>query len=386
MVFCVWLFLVLPCCSNVYAATLDITAEYNPASYEAGEAKFINTTPCTQFPTATGFWCSTTATVDTPQAVRFVIDVRRKVKMDGNIRDGVHYIVFPGASDVTLVKDGGGPSYKMKFIITAVGSAVSLALPSNASIQDKGDCSDSSIWSNNTSIFLFRDVKINKQLVGGKCYGNNRLYSDMDMTVYNTYLGYKLEAPNPLKMENGIYTGKLTFSIGNGKDFDFGNGYYADTQLTISFKVKVRHQIKIEFPSGGDKAVLLPPGGWNNWINDRSRNPDSLQHFLPFRIWFSAPFTVSLSCQYAWSTECALKDSKGRTVPLKTFYVHQNNSTTPLTTNKIKFTLSANAVSVVNGARGIQFKVVGGSVAEMMKYPGSSFKGDVTLIFDAAID
>ncbi|MFM5454348.1 hypothetical protein ACET9A_20545, partial [Aeromonas veronii] len=136
------------------------------------------------------------------------------------------------------------------------------------------------------------------------------------------------------------------------------------------------------------KCAPALPGGWSNWIHSGKREPSILQQDLPFRIWFSAPFTVSLRCQYQWSTsgECALKDSKGRTVPLKTHYVNSINEMFLLTTNKTRFVLPVQGSPVINAARAIRFQIVGGTVAEMMKYPGSSFKGDVTLIFDAAID
>ncbi|MGL6627251.1 hypothetical protein [Aeromonas jandaei] len=389
VIYSCWLPVLLLWWNTTHAANLDITAEYKPATYEVGGAKFINTTPCTQFPTASGFWCSTTATVDTPQAIRFDMNISRTVKVKESDRDGVHYIGFPGVRDVTLVKEGGGSSYNMRFIISAVGSAFAVAMPSHVGIIDKGDCSaNSTIWANNTTVFYFRNVNVNKQLIGGQCYGNNDFYSGMKMTITSVYLGYKLEAPNPFEMENGTYTGKLLFSMGDRKDFDFGNGAYADTQLNIFFKVKVRHQIKVDFPSNDNKVMLQPPGGWTEWIHTKSRGPNLLHNDLPFRIWFSAPFTVALRCQYPWSTssECALKDSKGRTVPLKTYYVNSKNEVTLLTTKEYKFSLPRQGQPVVNAARAIRFQVVGGTVAEMMKYPGSSFKGDVTLIFDAAID
>ena len=81
-----------------------------------------------------------------------------------------------------------------------------------------------------------------------------------DLTISSIYLGYKLKAPNPLAMENGTYTGKLTLSMGHNLDFDFGAGTYTDTQLTVNFTIKVRHQIKIDFPAGGNRVVLQPPG------------------------------------------------------------------------------------------------------------------------------
>ncbi|HHQ4555943.1 TPA: hypothetical protein ACSPZ7_004165, partial [Aeromonas veronii] len=100
----------------------------------------------------------------------------------------------------------------------------------------------------------------------------------------------------------------------------------------------------------------------------------------------SAPFTVALRCQHQWGTECGLKDSKGRTVPLKTYYVNSINEMTLLTTSQYKFVLPVQGKPIINAARAIRFQVVGGTVTEMMKYPGSNFKGDVTLIFDASID
>lgn len=73
-------------------------------------------------------------------------------------------------------------------------------------------------------------------------------------------------------------------------------------------------------------------------------------------------------------------------MPLKTHYVNSINEMFLLTKNKTRFVLHVQGSPVINAASTIRFQIVGGTVAEMMKYPGSSFKGDVTLIFDAAID
>ncbi|WP_139729254.1 hypothetical protein [Aeromonas sobria] len=73
------------------------------------------------------------------------------------------------------------------------------------------------------------------------------------------YIGYRLVPPDPLKMQNGTYKGSLTLTVGANQDLDFGNGNYSDSTLTVNFSLKVQHQIKVEFPPGGDKVVLLPP-------------------------------------------------------------------------------------------------------------------------------
>ncbi|QEE13588.1 hypothetical protein [Aeromonas hydrophila] len=78
------------------AATLNITAEYNPANYLEEGAKFINTTPCTQ---SLVNWCSGTATVDKPQAIYVSTYTQRAVKDTEDKRFGIHYLSFPPARE-----------------------------------------------------------------------------------------------------------------------------------------------------------------------------------------------------------------------------------------------------------------------------------------------
>ncbi|MGL6610684.1 hypothetical protein ACSZOM_14315 [Aeromonas hydrophila] len=65
---------------SVQAASIDVTAEYKPAAYEAGRAKFINTTPCNSEDWL-GFWCSGTSTVDQSQPVVISVTINRIVKI-----------------------------------------------------------------------------------------------------------------------------------------------------------------------------------------------------------------------------------------------------------------------------------------------------------------
>ncbi|WDO01185.1 hypothetical protein C3Y05_016215 [Aeromonas allosaccharophila] len=382
-----WLLIALSFGIPVYAATLDVTAEYNPATYEVGGAKFINTTPCTQFPTAAGFWCSTTATVDMPQAVRFGMAISRTVKKSGDNREGLHYIGFPGERNVTLLKEGGGASYNIKFIITAVGSEISVGNPTISTLPENGDCFSSSVWSNNVALFLYRDVKMPNQVVGGRCYGNSDTYIGKNVNIYSAYLGYKLKAPDPLKMENGTYTGKLTLSIGNKKDLDFGDGTYTDTELRVSFKIKVRHQIKVEFTPGSDKVVLQPPGGWHDWIyRGKSYLPPYLIAELPYRLWSSSDYNVWLNCQYSNGDSCMLNNERLKMqVLLDVIYVNKAKKEIAL-----KHGITQSFTTIIDGpymneARSIIFKIRKPVLALMMEYPGSTYKGNVTIIYDAAI-
>ncbi|MDR6995130.1 hypothetical protein [Aeromonas salmonicida] len=370
-------------------ATLNVTAEYNPAAYEAGGAKFINTTPCTQFPDAPGFWCSTTATVETPQAVRFDANIKRKVKESSDSREGVHYLGFPGARDVTLVKQGGGTSYTLKFIVTAVGSEMYVgSVPADTTISEKGDCAYASAWKNTSSIFVYRNVKEPTSASGGRCHGQNAGSVGKVLNVSSIYLGYKLKAPNPLAMENGTYTGKLALSMGHNLDFDFGAGTYTDTQLTVNFTIKVRHQIKVDFPAGGNRVVLQPPGGWHDWIY-RGRNdaPSYLDAVLPARFWVAVPYRVSLSCQYlnTRGDGCQIKNDKNNhKVPVKVYGTGIRNQEWPVYAGKTD--IYAYHKVLADSNRPFRFVVENSSVKEMMKYAGSTYRGDITIIIDVTIN
>lgn len=370
-------------------ATLNVTAEYNPATYEAGGAKFINTTPCTQFPGTAGFWCSSTATVDNPQAVRFDANIERKVKESGDSREGVHYLGFPGARDVTLVKQGGDTSYNLKFIVTAVGSEMNVgSIPADTTISEKGDCVYSGSWSNSSSLFLYRNVKESASASGGRCHGQNAGAVGKDLNISSIYLGYKLKAPNPLAMENGTYTGKLTLSMGRNQDFDFGADTYTDTELTVNFTIEVRHQIKIDFPSGGNKVVLQPPGGWHDWIyRGKSSTPSYIDAVLPARFWVAVPYRVSLSCQYLNShgDGCQIKNDKNEhKVSVQVYGTGIRNREWPIYAGKTD-TYAYHKV-LADSSRPFRFVVEKDSVKEMMKYPGSTYRGDITIIIDVTIN
>lgn len=388
---CCW-GLVLLVVGAAQAAILNVTAEYNPATYEAGGAKFINTTPCIQFPeAAAGFWCSTTATVDTPQAVRFDVNVSRKVSPGNNIREGAFYIGFPGARDVTLIKQGGGASYNFKFMVTSVGTQMT---PSsqwwwwNTNVTENGDCVFSSSWKNSNSLFVYRTVKESASASGGRCHGQNLDLIAREINIASVYLGYKLKTPNPLAMESGTYTGKLSFFMGNNKDFDLGSGTYADTELSVNFTILVRHQIKIDFPSGENKVVLQPPGGWHDWIYRGKNNvPSYLDAVLPARFWVAVPYNASLSCQYlnARGDGCEIKNEKNNhKVPIKVYGTGIRNREWIIYAGKVdKYAYHG---ILADSYRPFRFVVEKSSVKEMMKYTGSTYKGDITIIIDVAIN
>ena len=375
--------------------TIKVTAEYKPASYEAGGGRFVSTTPCNK--TASGMWLTyCRGEITSLDSLLFSISygvTRAAKKSVENPKDSIVYMQSFSQKEMT-VTSANGISYRVLLVPEMLGAHFDASIYHdtakpiyNEFTNPIGGCS-----------YLDKQVAGHTQwqawmvlwgeVAGKSCY--TALSTNVGVTVKALFFGFKIKPPSPLDMPNGVYNGSIKLLVSSNGDISLGNGTYSDTSLIIDLTLTVRHQLKVDFPKGsGDgysQVTLLPPGGWRNWMHNGKREPSILQQDLPFRIWFSAPFTVSLRCQHQWGTECGLKDSKGRTVPLKTYYVNSINEMTLLTTNKYNFVLPVQGKPIINAARAIRFQVVGGTVAEMMKYPGSSFKGDVTLIFDAAID
>lgn len=377
------------------AAVIDITAEYKPESYDSNGGRFINTTPCDVGVNIT--FCDPQKPLESSVIIKLPVSITKTINSARGKQSYLNYYHINGPRKVTLTNNSNGEQHQLTLIPTDIGARV---IEMNYPVVNNekwpmhkidGDCSSPyqgwGWWIGSTVTTQMDLFAINNSAQNGpsECYYNSQVGDGSSYKFEWLLYGFRMKSPSPLKMSNGRYTGSIKISVGRGKDIDLGNSIYSGgTEHELRFALTVRHQLKIDFPKDGHSKVnLLPPGGWSEWTR-----PTILQEELPFRIWFSAPFTLALRCQYKWSasSECALKDGKGRTVPLKTYYVGNINKMALLTTNKQRFAPPVQGTPVINAARSIRFQVVGGAVVEMMKYPGSSFKGDVTLIFDAAID
>lgn len=64
-------------------------------------------------------------------------------------------------------------------------------------------------------------------------------------------IAYELITPDPLGMDIGHYSGSITYSIGPGGDFDFGDVMVPDdNQITFKFQLQVNHYLAVDFPRG----------------------------------------------------------------------------------------------------------------------------------------
>lgn len=206
--------------------------------------------------------------------------------------------------------------------------------------------------------------------------------------------GYELKTPNPLGMASGEYRGSLTYSIGPGADFDFGDVMIpTDNVLTFNFDLRVDHILKVELPPGGNRVELLPEGGWQAWLN-RGRQPSRLFRDQTFRIYSSGHFKMQLECSLVIGNTCGLRNGGGDEVPL------QVSVTLPFglqdqygqAVNKLPLRLDGSGSELfqsghyVNNRPGsLHFAVERDDVKEMLKQPGSTYTGLVTVIWDSEV-
>lgn len=207
-------------------------------------------------------------------------------------------------------------------------------------------------------------------------------------------IGYKLTMPSPLRMKQGIYRGSTDFTVGPGGDFDLGDGVsnLNTPVLKINFELEVQHAFVVDFPPGSERAVLLPPGGWQRWLGGGAP-PARLERSLPLRLWSTGPFKVYKTCQYSVGASCGIRNSAGHEVPVDVALslppgVSYGNAPVrrlQLPTGREAGLAFETAMPVGGQAGQLHFDVLGPSIRTMLDYPGSTYEGQVTVVFDADV-
>ncbi|WP_249410693.1 hypothetical protein [Pseudomonas sp. St316] len=207
---------------------------------------------------------------------------------------------------------------------------------------------------------------------------------------------YELRTPNPLKMAGGQYRGSLTFGIGPGQDFDFGDVVIPnDSALTLNFTLDVEHVLKVEIPPGGNQVELEPREGWKAWLSNGSK-PTVLFRDHPFLISTSSPFTMRLECRYMAGTECGVTAAGSAIyypvdvyVSLPDGLTHPNGQpvnrhTVPVAgfANPVRF-LPIRYIDRKTGT--LHFQIRTASVSAMLDREPDTYTGGVTVIWDSEV-
>ncbi|RDS89473.1 hypothetical protein DL347_20155 [Pseudomonas fluorescens] len=219
---------------------------------------------------------------------------------------------------------------------------------------------------------------------------------DLASLRFNTMeYAYELRTPNPLGMSSGQYTGSITYTMGPGGDYDFGDVMMpSKNALTFNFTLSVEHDLKVEVPPGGNRIELVPQGGWQAWLN-QGRKPARLFRDQTFSISASSRFKMQLGCERTMGDTCALRNATdGHAVPVdvSVSLPHGLSGMDGAPVNRQPLLLSGAGTEsfqpgfYVNRRPGtLHFEVKKDYAEQMLERGGSTYSGQVTVVWDSEL-
>ncbi|MGL6466069.1 hypothetical protein [Aeromonas hydrophila] len=371
--------------SFAQAVVIKVNAEYAQSLKNPGENEFRITDPCKPLPLSV--FCNDNLS----RVISIDSDIDRPLKKGGDLWERLFYHNFPSEKTVQLV-NGNGSSVSMKFSITHTGYSVDNPFfPVPKETAEAGGGARCKLvdyvlgLSGSKTDTLFYAIDLSAQKAGGLCYSSDFMsWSQYPKPhigkIRKFYLGYKLTPVNIGAISNGTYKGKLSLSVGSRRDIDFTNSTYrSPTVVDLEFSLVVRNHLKVVFPPTGSKIILQPDGGWRH--GDKM---PSLSGTMPVQITSSIPYWIKLECQYlsAVDDSCQIKNDKNASLVSMAIYKKSTKGNVLLSPTLKKIFEKNEPLS--NGM--FLFKVNKDSVKGMIKYPGSTYKGAVTIIMDAMIE
>lgn len=195
----------------------------------------------------------------------------------------------------------------------------------------------------------------------------------------------------------GLYRGTVSYSVGPASEVSFGPAAdYNISSIEIPIVVEVTDmEHRVTFPPGADLAVLIPAGGWAHWINSGKR-PDSISRDIPFTINSAGLLSIVLAdCSYSARSACQIASAEGDLASLSigvTLPPPWRNMTQPgfnvvntiilPDSHSLKTTVSTQFQVVRNSRGTIKVEVKGADLEKMLAKPGSTWTGNVTLLFE----
>lgn len=385
MIKIIFLIAVLIPFSFAQAVVIKVNAEYAQSLKNPGENEFRITDPCKPLPLSV--FCNDNLS----RVISIDSDIDRPLVKGGAWWERLFYHSFPGEKTVQLFSENGLP-VTMKFVMTHTGYGVDnpFFFASNETViadaNSKCKLSDY-IYSfdGDRTDTVFYTIDSSAQKTGGVCF--SRDFSEFSPypaphigKIRKFYIGYKLMPVNIGTISNGTYKGKLSLSVGSTRDIDFTNSTYrSPTVVDLEFSLVVRNHLKVVFPPAGNKVVLQPDGGWHH-----GNKTSSLSGVMPVQITSSIPYWIKLECQYLSTVDdsCQIKSDKNASLVSMSIYKKSAKGNVLLSPT-VKKTFEKNE-PISNGL--FSFKINKDKVKDMMNYPGSTYKGNVTIIMDAMIE
>lgn len=374
------------------ALEVTLTAEY----LGGGSGRFDNTTPPGGICRYWTYTCRNMTTVDLP-----ITYIKKTTKGATDPRDN-YFIQLPARRQVNIINDQTGESRTATLEWTALSQRVEINgwlyddhPLSNRSLN--GGCSGVGAFSTERPAIVNYLWRISDPQSPQGCWSFNRrtaIGKVVDAQVLETSIAYDLVVPPPYQMRAGTYRGSITYSMGAGADFDFGNDVSAlsGNSLTVNFVLDVRHAFVFEFPPGSDRAVLEPKGGWSAWLAG-GKAPTKLYRDLPFRLWSTGPFKVYKLCQHYADVRCGIVNDNGHQVPVEValslppgmHYQGRPIERLALPSGRAAALQFESAMPTLNRPGQLHFEVGRADMPGMLAYSGSTYTGQVTVVFDAEL-
>lgn len=396
------------------AAIVNVTASFTPSMEEPGNAKFMNTTPVTGFCLSNPDRCTSDEfSIRTSLTSANVSPI--------NTNDSVS-LSIPGGKRLITVTNSEGEVHQLYFRISALGATYqSFYLPGSSDVEDRnlwdggnfasgpGKCHGN--WSRYSSsagtyTFFWR-VSVEEDVICTKISTADR--GDNLHRLYNTDIMYELDAPNPLQMGSGIYTGTYTYRVGTGMDVDVGGANFlnSETDMTFNFTLSVNHELKVIMNAADLKVTLQPcdlsrvcseeqgTANWERWMI--TRVTPFLTGRSGFSISSSGSFTAYLRCEYESEGSCGLKsDNSTQLVPVQTMITFPDNIVDAKTGSgviKKPLQIGRDVLQNIfhtkffgqNNSGYIDFQVKQRDVDTMLNTRPDTYRGAVTVIFDSNI-
>ncbi|WMW04857.1 hypothetical protein [Pseudomonas entomophila] len=374
--------------SSAWAVDVTLSARY------MGDAagQFENTTPRADF---CGRWpvMCTKDTVDLP-----ISFLKTTSKRAADPRDRL-FVRLPPRRTVTVVNQSTLDSYP----VTLEFQEFSLELQRTRGTADvpifdlEGGCAIRISNSLNFGAYGRFLWSVNDPRDPQPCYSDSVRGEDEDQVESEVGLAgttYSLIMPRPIGMPQGTYRGSTQFTVGADADFAFGNNVSGlnDRVLTVHLDLDVRHDLYLRFPPGSDRAVLEPPGGWQAYLGGRGV-PSRLERDLPFRIWSSGPFKVYKRCEFDMGAHCGIRNPMHHAVPVEvSLSLPSNVQHGGGAARHVPLSTGATGAPVFNPQHllfdqpgQLHFQVRQAGVGEMVVHAGTTYQGQVTVVFDAEL-
>lgn len=394
-----------------HSATINLTAKFTPVINNSNsEGVFTNTTPQSGYCATWPQYCNSgDVSVNLPLTTTLSYPIVAK----NEPRDGPYFNLPKTPRVFTVRNQDTGEEFDVIFRVTNYSAWNSLNVGTNdwttssfVNPPSGEGCGYGGIGVMPGENYAFMWLTKNN---ANPCYKISTIDRTEPSRFHTMSIGYSLVAKdNLLTVGSGTYVGKLSFTVGPGGDFDFGDNYQAsDSVVDINLILSVNHDLIVTTtpesralslqPCSADKVCTEEQGkqNWERWMI--TKITPQLTARSDFLLSSTGAFTAYLQCEYIQGEHCAIKsDNNGQLVPVKAYLsmpdniINQRTNSTvlraPMAINKDILNNTFLTQDIGNNRKGsIDFLVTQHDVDTMLMIRPDTYRGTLTVIFDPQI-